>query len=350
VLESLNSSESELFDAFERGHRPDLTERLADRVTLVAGPWRSVGETAAGDLMLRVRTGEGQASLAVLADGVLLDLDTARKHGWLTEGELPGRYALVLEDAPPSWAVGEPWARRIADANGFSPAGQALLRLEPAARAGGPAAEDTRASTDYADVVQFVQAKFYRSMPSGRTINRVVIHITDGGPSAKNTASYFADPKNKNGKPVVVSAHYIVGQAGEIYQSVREKDLAWHAGLANTDSIGIEHNARSAHELDKTDPGLPLTQVQYAASAALVKDICSRYNIPLDRAHIIGHNEADPKNPHPDCPTGQWDWTYFMNLLSGPVLSAPRAETLGVWPPGPRERSAFDRSAELIYR
>ncbi|OBG21469.1 hypothetical protein A5768_02510 [Mycolicibacterium fortuitum] len=61
-----------------------------------------------------------------------------------------------------------------------------------------------------------------------------------------------------------------------------------------------------------------MTEVQYAASMALVKDICGRYSIPLDRVHIIGHNEADPRNPHPLCPTGQWDWAYFMSTLTAP--------------------------------
>jgi hypothetical protein len=143
MLASLNSSATELVDAYVFDRRPDVVERLAGRVTLVAGPCRPVGDAAAGDLLVRGQVGEGQASLAVLADSELLDFDAARDRGWLTEGELPGRYALVLEDAPPAWAAAGPWARRVADAAGFVPTGQALLRLEPAVPADVPATEDT---------------------------------------------------------------------------------------------------------------------------------------------------------------------------------------------------------------
>jgi hypothetical protein len=148
MLASLDSSATELFDAYVLDRRPDVVDRLAGRVTLVAGPCRPVADATAGDLLIRGQPGEGQASLAVLADGELLDFDAARDRGWLTEGELPGHYALVLEDDPPSWAADRPWARRVSDAAGFVPTGQAMLRLEPAVPADPPAAEDTGGAPD----------------------------------------------------------------------------------------------------------------------------------------------------------------------------------------------------------
>ncbi len=37
------------------------------------------------------------------------------------------------------------------------------------------------------------------------------------------------------------------------------------------------------------------------AGARLVKDICTRHNIPINRIHIIGHNEINPIS-RPNCP------------------------------------------------
>ena len=128
----IGTSAAELFDAYVLEQRPDVVERLASRLTPVAAPGRPLVDAAAGDLLVRGQPGEGQASLAQLLNGELLDLDEARARGWLAEGDLPGRYALVREDAPLPWTADERWARRIADAAGFLPADQALLRPLPA--------------------------------------------------------------------------------------------------------------------------------------------------------------------------------------------------------------------------
>ena len=81
-----------------------------------------------------------------------------------------------------------------------------------------------------------------------------------------------------------VSAHYAVG-TNEIHQYVKEEDTAWHAGVyaMNRRSIGIEHRG---------GPDLPIDEGTYKNSAELLKDICSRHNIKLDREHIILHKEV----------------------------------------------------------
>ncbi len=157
---------------------------------------------------------------------------------------------------------------------------------------------------------------FYpRSSP--RTINKVVIHITDGQPKIEGTVAWFQNPNQTiNGKPIHVSAHYVVGQNGEVVQMVRQQDVAYHANSANGDSIGIEHVARAPHEWKKTDAGLDVTDAEYCASAALVNWLCNQFKLPMDRDHIMGHSEADPKTTHKDCPNAVWNWDYYMGLVT----------------------------------
>lgn len=125
----------------------------------------------------------------------------------------------------------------------------------------------------------------------------VVIHVMAG--TLVGTDSWFATPSSQ------VSAHYGVGLKGEIHQYVDEKNKAWHAGRVdhptftlykpninpNEYTIGIEHEGQ---DLSKGP------QAQLQASADLVKDICVRWGIPLDRDHIIGHYQIYSLKPN--CP------------------------------------------------
>ena len=135
-----------------------------------------------------------------------------------------------------------------------------------------------------------------------RTIERIVIHITDGGSKLNGTVGWFQNPVAK------VSSHYIVGRDGETVQMVRHNDVAWHANRANGTSIGIEHNANTR--------GLIPTEPQYRASARLVAWLCRQYGIPCDRDHVLGHSEADTQTTHTDCPNSVWDWEVYMQMLS----------------------------------
>jgi N-acetyl-anhydromuramyl-L-alanine amidase AmpD/V8-like Glu-specific endopeptidase len=201
-------------------------------------------------------------------------------------------------------------------------------------------------SPEYPGASRFEPSPNFKRVSGTRTINRLVIHITDGWGKIDGTVSWFKDPKAQ------VSAHYIVGQDGEIVQMVKHNDIAWHASSANGDSIGIEHEARSPHEWDKklghTDPGLMPTQQQYCSSAALVNWLCNQFNLPMDRVHILGHSEADPKNPHPDCPNGVWDWDYYMGLVTSGSCTADTdaatASSLSVPAPGEARHSPGDSS------
>lgn len=143
----------------------------------------------------------------------------------------------------------------------------------------------------------------------GPTIWYIVIHDTEG-PYA-GAISSFQDPKR------YASANYVIRSAdGDVTQMVPNKDIAWHAGnyYVNMHAIGIEHEGVAAQGATW------YSEQMYAASADLVRYLAGRYHVPLDRAHILGHDEVPGPTPkeqssqHWD-PGPFWDWGHYMNLL-----------------------------------
>jgi N-acetyl-anhydromuramyl-L-alanine amidase AmpD len=134
---------------------------------------------------------------------------------------------------------------------------------------------------------------------AGNRIAYIVIHATDG--RYAGSLAWFQDPRAR------LSSHYVIRASdGEIAQAVTEADTAFHARGFNRQSIGIEH------EFDPSN-GIGYTPAAYRSSATLVCAIARRYGIPLDRSHIIGHNEV-PNTDHAD-PGPTWDWTAYMSLV-----------------------------------
>lgn len=125
----------------------------------------------------------------------------------------------------------------------------------------------------------------------------IVIHIMEG--TIVGTDAWFQNPAS------AVSAHYGVGRSGEVHQYVRNQDTAWHAGrvLSPTFSLykpGVDPNKYTfgiEHEGISTSVW---TQEQKTASAALIKQICTEWSIPIDRDHIIGHYQVFAGKPN--CP------------------------------------------------
>ena len=186
-------------------------------------------------------------------------------------------------------------------------------------------------SPEYGSASRFAPSPAFRAVSTPRTINRIVIHVTDA-PTTSSTVNAFTAAGAQT------SAHYLVGQDGEVIQFVKENDVAWHAHSANSDSIGIEHVAikRGGVTYTRRDgtpvtyPAMPPSDAQYCASAALVVYLCDKYHIPADRVHILGHAEADPRTTHTSCPNGaDWDWTHYMDLVNTRSCHARTATSTG---------------------
>lgn len=147
-------------------------------------------------------------------------------------------------------------------------------------------------------------------------VDRLVIHITDGQPLLYRAIEHLCKPSSR------VSAHFLVGQAGEVMQLVELDDTAWHARGMNGRSVGIEHIARTPGELGPDDPGLPLTAPQLAASARLLRWLSSQLQLPLDAQHVIPHHLVEGTT-HRDCGRsildgGIWPWEqYWESLRNG---------------------------------
>ncbi|MEU0034065.1 N-acetylmuramoyl-L-alanine amidase [Streptomyces sp. NPDC006333] len=158
---------------------------------------------------------------------------------------------------------------------------------------------------------------------NGIRIDTIVIHDLESTYQAGiNT---LADPKN------AASTHYVMRSAdGAVTQMVPTKDIAFQAGNYSTNlhSIGIEHEGYAAQGATW------YTEAQYEATADLVKYLADRFRIPLDRQHIIGHdNVAGPNSSlvsgmHWD-PGNGWDWDHFMRLLGHPLSGLHTPPTTG---------------------
>ncbi|WP_371527027.1 N-acetylmuramoyl-L-alanine amidase [Streptomyces sp. NBC_01283] len=136
--------------------------------------------------------------------------------------------------------------------------------------------------------------------PDDYDIDMVVIHVVQGGYAT--ALRVFKDPAHG------AAAHYVVRKDGHVAQMIRELDVAFHAGNKsyNERSIGIEHEGF-------VDKKSSFTDAMYASSARLTAGICKRYDIPVDREHIIGHVEV-PGTDHTD-PGPHWDWDRYMKLV-----------------------------------
>ena len=157
------------------------------------------------------------------------------------------------------------------------------------------------------------------TVSNSRTIDLIVIHTTDAD-TAQSTKTWFQKGnqvipgscglQEKNEDYCRTSAHYLVDVDGIIFQFVREKDIAHHAGAENTRSIGMEHVG------DHDDPNWPgPTEAMYQSSASLVRHLARRYNLNLTRDNfrqiVKGHDELVAKiDPGP-----KWDWDHFIDLV-----------------------------------
>ena len=156
----------------------------------------------------------------------------------------------------------------------------------------------------------------------GNACNLIILHTTEG--AYDGSLGWLRNPQAQ------ASAQYIVSADGKrIAQMVREADVAWGCGnLAyNRRAIQIEQEGFEAK--GGFSDGL------YATVGGLVGRIAKRHSIPLDRAHVIGHDEVpDPNNPsltggvdHHTDPGPHYDFNRVIAIAKGQAPAQPAAQT-----------------------
>ncbi|MCI9888639.1 N-acetylmuramoyl-L-alanine amidase [Micrococcales bacterium 31B] len=159
--------------------------------------------------------------------------------------------------------------------------------------------------------------------PVSPALTHIVIHDTEG---------YYHTAIDLVTDPRYLAWHYTMNSDdGHTAQHVANKNVGWHAGnwYMNSHSIGIEHTGFAARTTWTTE-------AMYRASAALVRYLCRKYQIPIDRGHIIGHDQV-PGILTPNIPGMHWDpgpyfdWEHYFELLGEPLdkHTAARAPRVG---------------------
>lgn len=141
---------------------------------------------------------------------------------------------------------------------------------------------------------------------NGEQIQKIVIHSVG---SATEDPQVWGDSWNKGNN---VSAHYVVGPTSTV-QYVQDKDKAWHAGGANSTSIGIEQSEPGCLEYDNGGIGATfsvpkdkaqeakefLTQI-FNRTAKLTAYLCQKYNLQPNDETILFHGNISGEGGHCD--------------------------------------------------
>jgi hypothetical protein len=153
----------------------------------------------------------------------------------------------------------------------------------------------------------------------GRNPQYIIVHGTAGGANA-SSVGWLDDTASK------VSAHYVITQAGQVYQLVDDINSAWANGIItaghdawwstdvnpNLITLSIEHEKPDQYN------NTGLTAAQALASFQLISWLCQRWNIPARPADssggVTGHYSIDPVD-RSHCP-GVYPWSGLWQYLA----------------------------------
>lgn len=154
----------------------------------------------------------------------------------------------------------------------------------------------------------------------------IVLHVCEG--TFKGSVSWLCNKESGT------SSHYVTGKNGELEQLVDLDKAAWCNGTSTTKGAKYDYR-RATNKLVKArktnanyytisieNEGYSykngygkLTTKQYNTLLKLMKELITKYNIPVDRDHIVGHYEIAPKEK-PNCPGSKFQWDQLMKDLT----------------------------------
>jgi N-acetylmuramoyl-L-alanine amidase len=126
----------------------------------------------------------------------------------------------------------------------------------------------------------------------------IVLHYTEQE-SVEHSLRTLRDPASSD----PVSAHYLIGGDGRIYQLVDDAARAWHAGPGRWGTITDVNSASIGIELDN-DGASPFPNAQIENLLVLLTDLTGRLHIP--RWQIVGHEDIAPTRRNDPGPLFPW--------------------------------------------
>lgn len=142
----------------------------------------------------------------------------------------------------------------------------------------------------------------------GAVPDLVVIHYTAMA-SAEDALARLCDPAAE------VSAHYLIGETGQVWSLVAEEARAWHAGAGGWGDVA-DVNSRSIGIELANGGAAPFAARQMTALEDLLAGVMARWGVGPER--VIGHSDMAPARKID--PGARFDWRRLA--LSG----------LSVWP------------------
>lgn len=123
----------------------------------------------------------------------------------------------------------------------------------------------------------FLQSRWYTPGPRRGPINKICLHTMEA-PCERGWAKRCAEIAAVLGPDRKVSAHFYVDPS-EVWQGVRESDIAYTAPGANNDAVNIEQAGYAG--FSDADWSSPNQVAMEQVVAALIVDLHIRYDIPL---------------------------------------------------------------------
>ncbi len=121
----------------------------------------------------------------------------------------------------------------------------------------------------------------FTSLSERPITDMIVIHHTGGNDIDASAEQIHGWHKNQGWAGI--GYHYVIRKNGTIERGRPEWAIGSHAYGENSHTIGIHISG----DFEQAEP----TVEQVENCAELIADICTRYGIPIDRAHIVGHGE-----------------------------------------------------------
>ncbi len=144
----------------------------------------------------------------------------------------------------------------------------------------------------------------------------IVLHATEQDSVQRSLDTLRT--RNRGGR---VSAHYLIGREGELFQLVADDQRAWHAGAGRWGTITDINSASIGIELDNN--GAPFPPAQIDSLLRLLADLRDRLRIPPNQ--IVAHAEVAPTRKRDPGPLFPWRQLAEAGFGAWPADDAPPA-------------------------